>query len=112
MDNEGETPLMVSCKTGRVDNIKYIIETLSKNSNYDETNPVLKKLGIAGINKPQKNTWCPIHLAVLENRVEAVKALISYKVDLEKQLSTKFDKVGWSYKVNYLVFKITYIFKF
>ena len=94
IDKEGKTPLMLACDTGRAHNVEFILSTLkAKNGGDIATNPLLKKMGIGGLNRPDKSSWCAIHYAVDENRIDVVKVLVKYEANFEKQLNANLGKV-------------------
>jgi ankyrin repeat protein len=89
VDKEGTTPLMIACSLGRLDNAKYIVETLRNLGN----GVAVSKMGVGGVDRPQKNSWRSLHLAVAEGRLEIVKFLLEVGAQAESQLSTNFDKM-------------------
>ena len=89
-DKIGQTPLMTACKVGRKKSANFIIEKLSEKSP-DEYN--LKKFGKGGIDRPGKDTWCPLHIAVAEQNHEVVKVLLKHGAKPDKPLSTRYDKI-------------------
>ena len=89
-DKSGLTPLMIAAKVGRASTADFIIEKLSE-INVDEYH--LKSIGKGVIDKPGKDTWCPIHIAVAGENHEVVKVLIKHGCDLDKALSTRYDRI-------------------
>jgi ankyrin repeat protein len=89
VDKEGTTPLMIACSLGRLDNAKYIVETLRNLGN----GVAVSKMGVGGVDRPQKNSWRSLHLAVAEGRLEIVKFLLEAGAQAESQLNTNFDKM-------------------
>ena len=54
---------------------------------------MIKKYGHGQVNRAGKDSWAPIHLAVANSHLEAVKVLIDYSVNVNKPLNTKYDKM-------------------
>ncbi len=80
--------MMVSCTLGRLDNVKFIVEKL-KSGNVS----VSTKMGVGGVDRPQKNSWRPLHLAVAEGRTQVVRFLLEVGAVADSQLNTTYDKM-------------------
>ena len=89
-DKEGQTPLMIACKVGREKCAEFIIEKLAEKTT-DEFS--IKKFGRGGVDKPGKDTWCPLHIAVAHENYSVVKTLLGYGAKPDKPLSTRYDKI-------------------
>ena len=88
VDKEGTTPLMIACTLGRVENVKFIVEKL-KSGNV----AVSTKMGVGGVDRPQKNSWRPLHLSVVEGRTQVVRYLLEVGALGDTQLNTTYDKM-------------------
>ena len=89
-DREGRTPLMTACKVGREKTASFIIEKLAGQQT-DEA--IVLKFGVGGVDLPGKDSWCSLHLAVAQQNLAVVKLLLRHGAAVDKQLSTKYDKV-------------------
>ena len=89
VDKEGKTPLMIACSLGRIDNAKFIVESLRSLGN----EAAVSKMGVGGVDRPQKNSWRAMHLAVVEGRLEVVRYLLEVGAQPESQLNTSYDKM-------------------
>ena len=89
-DRNGQTPLMIACKVGREKTANFIIEKLAE-KNLDEYH--LKRFGKGGIDKPGKDTWCPLHIAVAEQNRGVVNVLLKHGANPDKPLGTRYDKI-------------------
>ena len=93
-DKDGKTPLMIACKTGRIKTANYIIEKVAeREEQLDDKEIVMKKYGKGGVNRPGKDSWCPLHIAVAEEHPEVVRLFISHGANTDKNLSAHYDKV-------------------
>ena len=90
-DKQGLTPLLTACKVGRAPTAQFIIEKCSE-IEIDEV--ILKKFGKGGVNRPGKDSWCPLHLAVSEKHYDVVDVLFKHGANPDKQLSSTYDKVN------------------
>lgn len=88
VDKEGTTPLMVACSSGRLGNVKFIVETLSAGSSVP-----YGKMGIGGSERPQKNSWRPIHLAVADRKLDIVRYLLDLGVSADVPLNVRCDRM-------------------
>ena len=89
VNKEGTTPLMIACSLGRLQNVKFIVDTLKAGS----SGGMPSKMGVGGIDRPQKNSWRPLHLAVVEGRLEVVRYLLEVGATADSQLNTTYDKM-------------------
>ena len=89
-DRNGQTPLMIACKVGREKTANFIIEKLSEKT-LDEYQ--LKRFGAGGVDKPGKDTWCPLHIAVAEQSYAVTNILLGHGAKPDKPLSTRYDKI-------------------
>ena len=92
-DKDGKTPLMIACKTGRVKTANYIIEKVAEREEQLNDEDMVNKFGKGGVNRPGKDSWCPLHIAVAEAHPEVVKLLLSHGANPDKNLSAFYDKV-------------------
>ena len=99
-DKEGNTPLMIACKIGRVKTAKFIIEKVAKQEEQSNDLDIFKKFGRGGVNRPGKDSWCPLHTAVVEHHPDIVSLLLLHGADPDKQLSANYDKVILNHKRN------------
>ena len=95
-DRQGMTPLLIACKTGRIKTAEVIIQKCSKGVVEDS---IIKKFGIGSVDRPGKDSWCPIHVAVAEQHPEIVSLLFKYGANPDKQLSSNYDKVNYLSRV-------------
>ena len=89
-DRAGQTPLMTACRVGRENTSDFIIEKLSQLQT-DER--IVKKFGRGGVDRPGKDSWSPLHIAVAEQNYEVVRVLFKHGATPDKQLGTKYDKM-------------------
>ena len=89
-----QTPLIVACVAGSVANVEYLLSKAKKDPySFIESEEALKRFGICAINRPQRNSFCAIHHAVVSGNLRVVECLMKYGVDLEKPLNTKYFKL-------------------
>ena len=89
-DKEGLTPLLIACKVGRAETVDYLIEKCAEFLTDEVT---IKKFGKGGINKPGKDSWCPLHVAVAARNKGVVNVLLKHGANSDKQLSSTYAKV-------------------
>jgi hypothetical protein len=77
---------------GRLENVKFIVETL-KASGINAPATSKTNMGVGGIDRPQKNSWRPLHLSVVEGRLEIVRYLLEAGASPDCQLNTLYDKM-------------------
>ncbi len=80
---------MIACSLGRLQNVRFIVDTLKAGS----SGGMSTKMGVGGIDRPQKNSWRPLHLAVVEGRLEVVRFLLEVGATADSQLNTTYDKM-------------------
>ena len=96
-DKQGQTPLLIASKVGRAECADYLIEKIAKM--YDDVlmdEIMIKKYGKGGVNRPGKDSWCPLHVAVAHHQPEVVKILFKHGANPDKQLSSNYDKVVYN----------------
>ena len=81
---------MIASSLGRLHNVKFIIEKIQSSGNSPAAS---SKMGAGGVDRPQKNSWRPLHLAVVEGQLEVVQYLLEVGAQPEVQLNTSFDKM-------------------
>ncbi|CAB4067234.1 unnamed protein product [Lepeophtheirus salmonis] len=86
-DKEGYTPLIIASNIENVKAMEFIILNLSKDNEFDS------KVGIGGVDRALKNSWCPIHLAAVDNKFKSLKVLLKHKARVDKPLNTKYGKL-------------------
>ncbi|XP_067142710.1 poly [ADP-ribose] polymerase tankyrase-like isoform X2 [Centruroides vittatus] len=96
-DNDGNTPLHIACMVGRPQNVELLLVHSSTAYNKkDQENSLLfanEKFGFGGIDRPNKKTFCPLHLAAKKGHVNVVNVLLRYGADTEKTTSAAHDKL-------------------
>ena len=90
-DKDGQTPLMIACKVGRFKCAEYIIEKLAERMEDEIT---VKKFGKGGVDKPGKDSWCPLHIAVAHQNHKVTEVLLNHGAKPNKLLSTTYDKIS------------------
>ncbi|XP_064602038.1 poly [ADP-ribose] polymerase tankyrase-like isoform X2 [Liolophura sinensis] len=91
-DTQGMTPLHFACQAGRVANVEILLKK-AKSSGSGESDFFVQKYGIGGMNRPNRASLCPIHIAVEKGYVEVVRCLIKYKVEINKPVSAGKEKL-------------------
>nr|XP_040569948.1 LOW QUALITY PROTEIN: poly [ADP-ribose] polymerase tankyrase-like [Lepeophtheirus salmonis] len=86
-DKEGYTPLIIASNIENVKAMEFIILNLSKDNEFDS------KVGIGGVDRALKNSWCPIHLAAVDSKFKSLKVLLKHKARVDKPLNTKYGKL-------------------
>ncbi|GFO49165.1 poly [ADP-ribose] polymerase [Plakobranchus ocellatus] len=88
-DSSGDVPIHYASRSGRSKNIEVLVKHAK--SNAEEV--VNEKWGIGNINRPNRFSVCPLHMAVEEGHVDAVRTLIKHGANVNKPLSAGKDKV-------------------
>ena len=73
--------------SGRPKTIQYLYEK-EKSKSFEQD-----KFGPAGLNQPQKNSWCPLHHAIVEGHLETAEILLNLGAQIEKPLNANFDRL-------------------
>ncbi|KAL5008431.1 hypothetical protein ScPMuIL_014012 [Solemya velum] len=83
-DTSGRTALHLACSANKPNNVDLLLKHAQKH----ETDSAFgSKWGIGGINRPDRFSICPLHLAVSLGHTDIVKILLKYGVDVKKPLS-------------------------
>ncbi|XP_071081128.1 poly [ADP-ribose] polymerase tankyrase-like [Haliotis cracherodii] len=90
-DTEGNTALHCACRAGRASNVDVLLKR-AKNDASVMNDAGMIKWGIGGVNRPNRNSFCPIHMAILNGHSDVVKVLIKHGADLNKQVSAGKEK--------------------
>ena len=94
IDKEGLTPLIVACKASRETTAKFILDTLSHAGDTSGGDYLEKKYGRAGVDRPGKDSWCALHLAVVADKGRGVvSVLLEGGATVDKPLSTRYDRM-------------------
>lgn len=91
VDNEGHTPLHIAADAGRAQNVELILRKARQEKKMKES--VGKDHGLAGINRPNRLFWTPLHLACMAGHIEVVRVLLKYNVDIERPSSAAKHKL-------------------
>ena len=92
-NKEGLSPLLLACKAGKIEVVKYIIRVQALAD--DPSDLVRRKLyGVAQLDKAGKDSWTALHLAVSEGRQDVVALLLESGARPDKQLNTTYDKMS------------------
>ena len=92
VDRRGTTPLMLACKVGRLQNVEFIVETI-KTKKRGVGDEIVKKLGVGGVNKPDRWSSNALHFACHAGRADVVEMLVgTYGADVERTLSVNCEK--------------------
>ncbi|XP_076464084.1 poly [ADP-ribose] polymerase tankyrase-like isoform X2 [Babylonia areolata] len=91
IDKQGNLPLHRACATGRAHNVTVLLK--HSEATKSESDATISKWGVGGINRGNRNSFCPIHLAVMNGHMEVLKVLLKNEVNVNKQLSASRDKM-------------------
>ncbi|KAL8622950.1 hypothetical protein ACOMHN_027071 [Nucella lapillus] len=92
VDTQGNLPLHRACAAGRANNVTALLkQAASKRSDDDLT---ISKWGVGGINRGNRNSHCPVHLAVMNGHMEVLKVLLKNDVNVNKQVSASKNKMS------------------
>lgn len=89
-DSGGNLPIHFASRSGRSKNIEVLLKHAKTNAAQEMFN---EKWGLGNVNRPNRLAMCPLHLAVEEGHLDAVKTLIKYGADVNKPLSAGKDKM-------------------
>ncbi|XP_012945468.1 poly [ADP-ribose] polymerase tankyrase [Aplysia californica] len=89
-DSSGELPIHWAARSGRHKNIDVLI----KHAKSDAMGGVVnEKWGVGNVNRPNRFSECPLHIAVQAGHLDTVRTLIKHGADVNKQLSAGKGKV-------------------
>ncbi|KAI8784708.1 poly [ADP-ribose] polymerase tankyrase [Biomphalaria glabrata] len=89
-DSHGDLPIHYASRSGRSKNIEVLLKHAkaeAKDASEEE------KWGVGNVNKPNRDSFCPLHLAVQEGHLDAVRTLIKHGADVNKPLSAGKNKI-------------------
>ncbi len=93
VDKQGHTPLILACQVGRLENARFMVETIRRKRKDAQNQEALKKLGVGGVNKATRYGYAAVHFACQEGHLDIVKMLVEeFEADAEKPLSVNLDK--------------------
>ncbi|KAH9523062.1 hypothetical protein Btru_065649 [Bulinus truncatus] len=87
-DSSGNLPIHFASRSGRSKNIEVLVKHAKGEAGIED-----EKWGIGNVNKPNRLSFCPLHLAVQEGHLDAVRTLIKHGADVNKPLSSGKDKI-------------------
>ena len=91
IDKEGATPLHVACRVASHPNVAFLLDKCRGGPVEDQVS--VKKFGLSGVDKPQGNSFCPLHHAVGARNLKVVDMLIDFGVMVDKPLNAFYNKV-------------------
>ncbi|CAL1535690.1 unnamed protein product [Lymnaea stagnalis] len=89
-DSNGDLPVHFASRSGRSKNIDVLVKHAKSESGAEVMN---EKWGLGMVNRPNRLSFCPLHMAVEEGHLDAVRTLIKHGADVNKPLSAGKDKV-------------------
>ncbi|XP_070180050.1 poly [ADP-ribose] polymerase tankyrase-like isoform X2 [Littorina saxatilis] len=92
VDTQGNLPLHRACIAGRAHNVTVLLKNAEFNKSGDDQ--TITKWGIGGIDRSNRNSYCPIHIAVMNGHIEVLKVLLKNKVNVNKQVSAGKNKLS------------------
>lgn len=80
IDKDGNSPLHIAVKYGRVKNVEVLLHIAKEKAESDDINnqEIHEKFGLASINRMNKSKYYPLHLAALNNH------LVNFSFDKKK----------------------------
>ncbi|XP_067678954.1 poly [ADP-ribose] polymerase tankyrase-like isoform X2 [Haliotis asinina] len=90
-DHNGETPLHFAVRANRIENVKYLLQQ-AKNSMSDD-DPIFLRFGVGGLNRPNKASYTPMHMATAKGYLSIVEVLVSYGAKVDVPLSNSCFKI-------------------
>ena len=72
------------------DNVAFLLDKC-KNPDADEV--TVKRFGLSNVDKPQSNSFCPLHHAVVARNRRIVEILIDFGVAVDKPLNAFYNKL-------------------
>jgi ankyrin repeat protein len=86
----GNTALFYAAKTGRRENVELLIK---RGLDQIATGIAVDKFGVAGLNRGNRSSYCPLHVAVQNGHIKVVELLLKHGAAIEKPLSATKNKV-------------------
>ncbi|XP_025104527.1 LOW QUALITY PROTEIN: tankyrase-like protein [Pomacea canaliculata] len=90
-DSMGNLPLHRACDAGRAHNVSVLLK-YAQNA-VDKSDPSVIKWGVGGVDRPNRSSLCPIHLAVMNGHMDVLRVLLKNNVNVNKPLSASKKKV-------------------
>ena len=88
------SPLFYACTAGRAENADLLIKRAKTDkAGEDDVDPLTEKFGVGGINRPNWESICPVHIAAETGNAELIKILLKHGVNVNKPLSAGKNKV-------------------
>ncbi|XP_052057851.1 poly [ADP-ribose] polymerase tankyrase-like isoform X2 [Mytilus californianus] len=87
------TPLFYACTARRAENADVLLKR-AKTDKGGAGDVFTEKFGVGGINRPNWESICPIHVAAEGGDVELLKILLKHGVDVNKPLSASKNKLS------------------
>lgn len=88
------TPLFYACSAGRAENADLLLKRAKTDKGEGESSdPFIAKFGVGGIDRPNWESICPIHVATEAEDAELLKVLLKHGVNVNKPLSASKAKL-------------------
>uniref|UniRef100_T1IYM8 Poly [ADP-ribose] polymerase n=1 Tax=Strigamia maritima TaxID=126957 RepID=T1IYM8_STRMM len=82
-DNDGNTVLHIAADTGRIHNVELLLKR-AKSERKAIDNNANKDFGLAGLNRTNKQSLTPLHVACLSGHSDVVRILLKYGADVDR----------------------------
>ncbi|GAB6020532.1 hypothetical protein CHUAL_003215 [Chamberlinius hualienensis] len=83
VDNDGNSPLHMASESGRVHNVELLLKRARTDKRSGDDKFLIHQ-GLGGINRANRDTYTPLHLACIQGHLDVVKSLVKYGADMEK----------------------------